>query len=106
MDLVHRICQEVVEDPDVRRMRYVNRLTPVTVMAKANEKGLEELTAAVLQKHFQLSKEHKTEEVKTPEEQSNTTSHPSVSGPPPFFVLSHSLEEHRVVPIRTIADLV
>jgi tRNA acetyltransferase TAN1 len=44
-----------VKKPGMRRMRYVNRLTPVTLVGKANEKGLEELGKAVLSHHFQLS---------------------------------------------------
>lgn len=39
----------------MRRMRYVNRLTPVTWIGKATEKGLEELGMKVLGKHFELS---------------------------------------------------
>jgi tRNA acetyltransferase TAN1 len=55
VDFVQRICEEIVIQPGMRRMRYVNRLTPVTLVGKANEKGLEELGKAVLSHHFQLS---------------------------------------------------
>ena len=55
VDFVHRICKEVVSKPDVRRMRYVNRLTPMTIIGKATEKGLEEVGKTVLGTHFQLS---------------------------------------------------
>lgn len=55
VDFVRRICQEVVEKPDIRRMRYINRLTPMTLMTKASEKGLEELVKTVLPEHFQLA---------------------------------------------------
>ena len=56
-DFVHRICEEVVSKPGVRRMRYVNRLTPMTLMGRATEAGLAEVGKAVLGKHFQLSHE-------------------------------------------------
>jgi tRNA acetyltransferase TAN1 len=55
VDFVQRICEEIVKKPGMRRMRYVNRLTPVALVGKANEKGLEELGKAVLSHHFQLS---------------------------------------------------
>ncbi len=55
VEFVHRICKEVVLKPDVRRMRYVNRLTPVTIIGRATERGLEEVARNVLGAHFQLS---------------------------------------------------
>lgn len=51
---VHRICQEVVSTPGIRKMRYVNRLTPMTLMGKATEKGLDEVAKTVLDEHFHL----------------------------------------------------
>jgi len=54
VDFVHRICKEIVSTPGIRRMRYVNRLTPMTLMGKATEKGLEEVAKAVLASHFNL----------------------------------------------------
>ena len=57
VDLVHRICKEVVADPWIRRMRYINRLSPVSTTAKASEKGLQELATTVLAKHFELARE-------------------------------------------------
>jgi len=54
VDFVHRICKEIVSTPGIRRMRYVNRLTPMTLMGKATEKGLEEVARAVLGSHFNL----------------------------------------------------
>ena len=55
VDFVRRICKEIVSKPGIRRMRYVNRLTPVTMTAKATEKGIAELGNEVLGTHFQLS---------------------------------------------------
>ena len=57
-DFVHRICEEVVSKPGVRRMRYVNRLTPMTIMGRATEVGLAEVGKTVLGKYFQLSGEN------------------------------------------------
>ncbi|KAF8866085.1 hypothetical protein BDZ45DRAFT_700739 [Acephala macrosclerotiorum] len=55
VDLVHRICKEVASNPKIRRMRYVNRLTPMTVIGKATEKGLDEVSKLVLSKYFNLN---------------------------------------------------
>jgi tRNA acetyltransferase TAN1 len=51
---VHRICKEVVSTSGIRRMRYINRLTPMTLMGKATEKGLGEVGKIVLGQHFNL----------------------------------------------------
>ncbi|KAH8595221.1 hypothetical protein B0O99DRAFT_162001 [Bisporella sp. PMI_857] len=55
VDFVHRICKEVVEKPGIRRMKYVNRLTPMTLMGKATESGIEEVGKNVLRKQFRLA---------------------------------------------------
>ncbi len=57
VDFVQRICEEVVSNPTVRKMKYANRLTPMTLMGKATEKGLEELGRTVLGEHFKLEAE-------------------------------------------------
>ncbi len=35
-----------------KKSRWIKRLTPMTRMGKANEKGLEEVSKAVLEPHF------------------------------------------------------
>jgi hypothetical protein len=55
VDFVHRICQEVVSNPDIRKMRYINRLTPMTLIGRATERGLEDVAKTVLSQHFQLT---------------------------------------------------
>ncbi|CAG8954176.1 hypothetical protein HYFRA_00005796 [Hymenoscyphus fraxineus] len=55
VDFVHRICLEIASKPEVRLTRYVNRLTPMTLIGKATEKGLAEVGNTVLSKHFQLN---------------------------------------------------
>jgi tRNA acetyltransferase TAN1 len=64
VEFVHRICQEIVTKPDIRKMRYINRLTPMSCVGKATEKGLEEMGKTVLRKHFQLSGEESRGEEK------------------------------------------
>ena len=54
VDFVHRICEEVVSTPGIRRMKYINRMTPVTLIGKATEKGLGELGKTILGQHFNL----------------------------------------------------
>ena len=76
VDFIHRICKEAASKPDIRRMRYVNRLTPVTIVGKATEKGLEEVGKTVLGAHFQLSGE---EEKEAKEEESQNRTPYSVS---------------------------
>jgi tRNA acetyltransferase TAN1 len=83
VDFVSRICKEIVSTPGIRRMRYVNRLTPVSIIGKATEKGLEELGNIVLAQHFVLSDaEEKPEDFHVA---------PSVSGP--FFPALGSFNE-------------
>lgn len=55
VDFVHRMCEDAMKNPKIRKHRFVNRLTPMTLMGRANEKGLEEVGKAVLGDHFQLA---------------------------------------------------
>lgn len=54
VDFVERICQDAVENPAGRKTRFTNRLTPMKVMGKATEKGLEEVGREVLGQYFEL----------------------------------------------------
>jgi tRNA acetyltransferase TAN1 len=63
-EFVHSICQEIVTKPEIRKMRYINRLTPMSCIGKATEKGLEDVGKTVLRKHFQLSGEESRGEEK------------------------------------------
>lgn len=85
VDLVHRICKEVVANPDIRKMKYINRLSPVSVIVKANEKGLEELASIVLAKHFQLSESENEQSASKAEESNSNASPPSVSLNPRYL---------------------
>jgi tRNA acetyltransferase TAN1 len=55
VDFVRRICEAASSDGGVRKLRFVNRLTPMTLMGKATEKGIEEVGNAVLGAHFRLA---------------------------------------------------
>ncbi|TVY26440.1 tRNA acetyltransferase [Lachnellula hyalina] len=56
VDFVHRICKEVALKPDAAGTRYINRLTPMTMIGRATEKGLEEVGKTVLGEYFELNK--------------------------------------------------
>lgn len=55
--LVREICSDaaVAKDVSLRRSRFINKLTPITLTGKANEKGLEDVASKVLPSHFQLA---------------------------------------------------
>lgn len=55
--LVEAICDDAKQctDRKQRRSRFINRLTPVALMGKATENGVEELAKKVLAEHFQLA---------------------------------------------------
>lgn len=60
VDFVQRICKDASNHVAKTKVRFVNRLTPMMMMAKATEKGLEDMAKIVLREHFQLACE-KTE---------------------------------------------
>ncbi|OTA99495.1 hypothetical protein M426DRAFT_325091 [Hypoxylon sp. CI-4A] len=65
--LAQQICKDAKEttDKSQRRSRFINRFTPVTSSAKANETGLEEIAKKVLNKYFQLAGEDDEQAVAT-----------------------------------------
>jgi tRNA acetyltransferase TAN1 len=60
VDLCHRICMDISANPDKKLTRYVNRISPMTLIGKANEKDLAEVTRDVLRPHFQLAVQDQT----------------------------------------------
>ena len=52
--LVHRICSDAFESPNTKRSRWVKRLTPMMMMGKATEKGLQEVCMKVLGPSFHV----------------------------------------------------
>ncbi|KAK3951578.1 hypothetical protein QBC32DRAFT_160447 [Pseudoneurospora amorphoporcata] len=57
VEFVKRIVLDTKECADIRKIkcRYLNRLTPMSVMGKATEQGLTETGRQVLEEHFDLS---------------------------------------------------
>lgn len=76
---VHRICQDAVANPEGRRHRFVNRLTPMTLLGRSTEKGIEEVARAVLGEHFTFT----GDEEKAPSGTSYT-----VSRTPPLILVT------------------
>lgn len=54
VSLVHRICSDAFESSSTKRSRWVKRLTPMTMMGKATEKGLQEVCVKVLPPSFHI----------------------------------------------------
>lgn len=56
IDFCHRICQDVSTPGQsvVKKTRYLNRLTPLSIIVKATESGLEEGARQALANHFIL----------------------------------------------------
>jgi len=49
---VHKICQDTADGVQHKNCRFVKRLTPITGIEKANQKGLETVAEKVLAPHF------------------------------------------------------
>jgi len=62
VDFVHRICEDAVARPEGRKHRFVNRLTPMTLLGKATENGIDELGKTVLREHFRLAVDETADE--------------------------------------------
>jgi hypothetical protein len=52
VSFIQRICQDVVDGVEQKRCRFVKRLTPITAIDKATERGLDEVAKSVLAPHF------------------------------------------------------
>ena len=76
VDFVRRICEDAGNNRAKTRVRFVNRLTPMTMTAKATEKGLEDMGKLVLGAHFQLVGEESHVDPETEKKHSSvSTSH-------------------------------
>lgn len=51
-EFVLSFCQNAASHPERKQAFAVRRITPVTLIAKATEKGLDELAETVLRPHF------------------------------------------------------
>lgn len=52
VSLVKKICDDAMKEPLRKRTRFVKRLSPMTLMGRASEEGLEKVTRGVLAPHF------------------------------------------------------
>ncbi|KAF3047712.1 hypothetical protein E8E12_011477 [Didymella heteroderae] len=52
VSFVHKICQDTADGVQHKNCRFVKRLTPITGIEKANQKGLETVAEQVLAPHF------------------------------------------------------
>lgn len=50
--VVKQICQDAMNEPLRKRTRFVKRLSPMTLMGRASEEGLEKVATEVLAPHF------------------------------------------------------
>ncbi|SMR63569.1 unnamed protein product [Zymoseptoria tritici ST99CH_3D1] len=51
-DLVKRICEDAMNNSAIKRTRFAQRLTPMTLMGRASAEGLEKVCLEVLAPHF------------------------------------------------------
>ncbi|KAF2122426.1 hypothetical protein BDV96DRAFT_461051, partial [Lophiotrema nucula] len=52
VSFVRSICQDAADGVEQKRCRFVKRLTPITAIDKATERGLDEVAQQVLAPHF------------------------------------------------------
>ena len=52
VSFVQRICQDAANGVEQKHCRFVKRLTPITAIDKATDRGLEEVAQQVLAPHF------------------------------------------------------
>ncbi|PSN62673.1 hypothetical protein BS50DRAFT_638285 [Corynespora cassiicola Philippines] len=52
VSFVQKICQDAADGVEQKRCRFVKRLTPITAMDKATDRGLEDVAKQVLAPHF------------------------------------------------------
>jgi len=88
VEFVKRICVDAAAGVP-RRSRFVNRLTPMVMMGKATESGLDEVGKAVLEEVFGAADENEKKEVGGETEDCLT-----VSSIFPHFALFHVIQGH------------
>lgn len=49
---MQRICQDAADGVEQKRCRFVKRLTPITAIDKATDRGLDEVAQLVLAPYF------------------------------------------------------
>jgi hypothetical protein len=48
VSFIHKICTDAFESANIKKHRWIRRLTPMSQMGKATEKGLDAVSKAVL----------------------------------------------------------
>lgn len=66
VEFSRRICQDAASTGHGAKARYLNRLTPLTAIAKASETGLDEAARKALAGHFKLKSAGTEEHSKPP----------------------------------------
>lgn len=106
-ELVEAICNDAKNctDRQQRRSRFINRLTPVAIMGKATENGLEEVAKNVLAKHFQLAEQLTGEtgdeaEEEKKEEKEKEKAEAEAPNQEPESEAAHSVREEGAHPSR------
>ena len=52
VSFVHTICRDTANGAELTRCRFIKRLTPITSIEKATQKGLEVVASRVIAPHF------------------------------------------------------
>lgn len=79
VEFVRRICQDIrdAQDPSKIKCRYVNRLTPSTVLGKATEQGIVDLAREVLGETLDLSGKKETAAAEGEKKEGDSESKPA-----------------------------
>lgn len=91
VEFSRRICQDAVTGSHGARARYLNRLTPVTVITKASENGLEEATRKALAGHLKLQPREAATDGDSAEKGGKTEGGEETSKPFTVSLTAHSL---------------
>lgn len=59
LEMITRICQDAKDcpDPRLRKVKYINRLTPIFDTDRATDKGIERVARTVMAPFFELKSE-------------------------------------------------
>ncbi|PSR85480.1 hypothetical protein BD289DRAFT_259692 [Coniella lustricola] len=109
VEFSRRICQDAATGSHSARARYLNRLTPVSVIAKASETGLEEATRKALAGHLKLQPKDVKADAASTEKDGETEDAEEALGP--FtFAIRPSIRNHNTLQrddvITRIASLI
>ncbi|KAM6536585.1 hypothetical protein FALCPG4_002577 [Fusarium falciforme] len=108
LEMVKRICQDAKDcpDPRQRKVKYINRLTPVFDTDRATDKGIERVARTVMAPFFELKSESGEDTT-----EKAAASQDDGEGPASCtYAIRHTIRNHTAfkssVVIKMIADLV